>query len=750
MTHPRLLSAPESGLLQGASIKKPGRALRHLALALCILLPAASALAATGKANVLLSDSKATLTQTSDTAWTLAKTGAVDSAHSTVTWTITATQGATLGGHLVATGFIAVTNIGTGGATIGNIVVNLQTKVHGSGWVTQSSDIADATHGDAATTAHVVAHASSENLTTFTENAASGHLSFMDKKTNTAFSLVPQVTIPAGKTVHLLFSASFNNSVLGLAAGTPTRTEIIVTFGNHPKGGPNLTDENVDINGNGVIDPDEAKVRSVSTLIQQPVPATQAANAAVTLSDTVADIASAGTVTFSNPVFSLGATTGTVSASYDAGASGGSITNCAHATGSGITKTVGQFTFPIVAPVKLDACNTQPINAPACTPGTVGCGWKDGELTTYGQGEWAGDPNAINLLLDGDFASLYASTGGTLQIGAGFSIFFDGPTALINYLPASGVAGPLDADLVDPTSTAAGVFGGDVTALTLNVNFGDAGLLPDSSGVNFGNLSMCGFTIAGLNGTTVRQFLSISQTLLGGGTAAFAIADIDPIMQQVNAAFTTGAATSFAQDHLVNGACPTPPACTPGTVGCAWKDGDLTTYGAAAWPTDANAISILANNFGSVYSATGGTLQVGVGFSIFFTSATALIHYLPATGAPGPLDSDLVDPTTTASGALGGEVVALRLNVNFADAGLVPDPSGVNFGNLSMCGLTASSLNGLSVRQFLAGAEVVLGGGSAAFGINDIDLVIDSLNTAFSSGTATTFAQAHVVNGTCP
>jgi len=84
----------------------------------------------------------------------LAKEGELDAAHSTVTWTITVTQGTTVSGHLFVNGFVTVTNSGTAGATIGNIVVSLQTK-SGSSWVTQSSDIADATHGDAATTAHI-------------------------------------------------------------------------------------------------------------------------------------------------------------------------------------------------------------------------------------------------------------------------------------------------------------------------------------------------------------------------------------------------------------------------------------------------------------------------------------------------------------------------------------------------------------------------------------------------------------------
>lgn len=544
-------------------MKIPSRVVSRLVLALCLLVPAASAVAGiekekednhAGKANVRLSGALATLIQTSDTAWTLSKTGAGNTA-STVSWTITATQGSTVGGHLVADGFLAVTNMGSGGATIGNIVVNLQTMSNGQ-WVTQSSDIADATHGDAATSAHVVAAATTEHLATFTTNAASGRLEFMDATTNTAFSLVPAVTIPAGQTVRLLFTASFNNNVLGLGAGTPARIEVIVTFGNHAPGGWNLGDEHVDINGNGRIDWDEAKVRSVSTLIHQVIPATQAANTTLALSDTPADITTAGTVTFTNPVIQIGATTGTVQVTYNGGVSGGSLTNCAHATGSGITTTVGQFHFPNVAPVELDACDTETVGAHICSPGALGCGWQDGQMLTYDQASWSSATT-----LSSNYDALYASTFGTFVVGVSgtpgmFSLTFTGGTNVAAFLPQIGTPAALNSNLINPTSSAAGVFGAEVVGLKLNVDFSDAGLIGGTAALKFGDLTLCNFTAQpGLNGLTVRGFLGTVNSVLGGGPAAYAIADLESIAQGLNTSFLSGAASAFAQAHVVNGAC---------------------------------------------------------------------------------------------------------------------------------------------------------------------------------------------------
>lgn len=75
-----------------------------------------------------------------------------------------------------------------------------------------------------------------------------------------------------------------------------------------------------------MIDADEARVRSVPTRLGLTVAAQTPSNATVTLSDTAGDITATGTVTFSNPVINLGATSGTVTVTADGGTDGGTIT----------------------------------------------------------------------------------------------------------------------------------------------------------------------------------------------------------------------------------------------------------------------------------------------------------------------------------------------------------------------------------------------------------------------------------------
>jgi len=697
----------------------------------------AGAVAAAGQADVSLSNADATLSQTSDTAWTLGKTGALNGA--TLTWTITATQGATVSGHLVVDGFITVTNSGSEGATIGNIVVNLQAR-SGNSWTTVSSDVADATHGDAATTAKIDPHASSERLGTFTENAASGHLLFMDANKNTVFSLTPEVTIPAGGNVNLLFAAGFDNNVLKLANGTTVRVEVLVSFGNAAASAASAS--NIDINGNGVIDPDEAHVFTVPARLGLNVPAETAGNQSVTLSDTLQDIVTTGTVTFSNPSISLGATSGTVSVQVGGGTTGGKITNCAHLTSASSTVTVGGFEFPNVNGVNLQACNTETIGPAVCTPGTSGCGWKFGDLKTYGQGLWE-DP-AFLTILDDDFGTVYAAKSGlfigsaTGFAGTGFTLIFDGSSSILNYLPAFGMPAPLNANAFDPLTTASGSFGGEVVALQLNVDFSDAGFLGPPS-LHTGDLVLCGFTsLPALNGVTVRQFLGTVNTLLGGGSAAFTIGDLAPITAELNASFSGGTPDAFAQQHLgKDSTC----------QAVSWLNGDLITFTQSIW-----GATLLEVGFNTVYGATGGFIAGSpTKYTMVFTDPDSLAQYIPSVGTPAPLNSSVANPVTTASGSFGGDVVALKLNIDYADFGFLAGSSGLHFGDLTLCGFsTLSGLNGTTVRQFLGTVNTALSGGSTPYSVSDLDLTTGDINAAFSSGYPSAFAQQHLFNGACP
>jgi len=151
--------------------------------------------------------------------------------------------------------------------------------------------------------------------------------------------------------------------------------------------------------------------------------------------------------------------------------------------------------------------------------------FQNNDFITWSQVAWGQPPTTGNLTaeLQQDFNTVFASTNDLMEIGihgsAGYSIIFDDPNNIINFLPATGAPGPLTADLLDPATSAAGSYGGEVATLELNVAFNDAGLLKGNLGMSVGNLVLTGFTgdLTFANGLTVRQILNDANTVLGGG-----------------------------------------------------------------------------------------------------------------------------------------------------------------------------------------------------------------------------------------
>jgi hypothetical protein len=392
--------------------------------------------------------------------------------------------------------------------------------------------------------------------------------------------------------------------------------------------------------------------------------------------------------------------------------------------------------------------------AQTCTPGAPGCGWADGDMVTYNQESWGGDPtqSTAAALLVAQFSSRFP-TGVVVGYGSGFLMAFTSAAAILNYQPQSGAAAPLNSDLLDPSSSASGVYGGFVLALQLDVDFADSGQISGTSGLVFGDLRLCGLTTTpAYNGMTVRQFLEAMNTALGAGPAAYSYGDMAILTNEVSSAFEGGSPSLFAQQHLFDGACP----CTPGAPGCGWEDGDMVSYSQDSWGGDPNqspAAALLLANFGIVYPFS--AVEVGIsgpsGFSMVFTSASAILAYQPALGGPGPLNADLLDPTSTSSGVFGGFVLALRLDVDFSDTGHIAGTSGLLFGDLRLCGLSTQSLNGMTVRDYInTVANPVLGGASTPYDIDEIALLTRDISEAFEGRLPSPFAQDHLFNGPCP
>ena len=181
------------------------------------------------------------------------------------------------------------------------------------------------------------------------------------------------------------------------------------------------------------------------------------------------------------------------------------------------------------------------------------------------------------------------------------------------------------------------------------------------------------------------------------------------------------------------------------------QTGNWATFSQASWgdpPAGNNPGALLAQNYDSAYPFG---LEVGVagpqGNSLIFSSAAAVVAYLPAGGLPGAVAADAFNPTNSGAGALGGQVTALRLNVDFAWMGFLPltvPATTVTFGDLIYKN-SGDALDGMSVVDILFTAEDVLGGGPLPTGytyakLNDL---LTRLNESFDNGSvATPWAQS--------
>ena len=185
----------------------------------------------------------------------------------------------------------------------------------------------------------------------------------------------------------------------------------------------------------------------------------------------------------------------------------------------------------------------------------------DGDFITYTQEQWDTSASAFFLA---NYATVYAPSF-AVEVGIPgpgvnqFSIRFTNSSAVLTYLPSIG-PDPLIADATDPNeSEVAGSFGSDVLSLQLDVDFSDAGVMLGALGIPFGDLVLTNFsTLPLLNGSTVRQYLSLANTVLGGGTGIYTRDLLAATTDSLTNAFVGGVASQFAEDHLRYTQTPTP------------------------------------------------------------------------------------------------------------------------------------------------------------------------------------------------
>ncbi|XWV26906.1 Ig family protein [Tupanvirus soda lake] len=481
---------------------------------------------------------------------------------------------------LYVNGFLNICNTGQGPAYIGNIVINLQTRV-GKNWVTYSSDIADTTNGNNATSAKICSSASSEGKSTFTKNAFSGTINLTDVTNNTLFNIVPQFTLDANQCVNLFYTATFISS--GLNVGQEVRVEVIVTFANAgARGGSGASCINLDINGNGFIDLVEAFVRSVPCRTSSIVPIVEKCNESVLLRNSIGT--EDGTILNRSSTVGNGSGSEIITESVTRSVAitvpntPGRYVNTAEIISSGSHVVLNGTLDPITGLPSFShtfvCCPEIHLTVPDVVDvsGFGGIGDPEiGEYCTYTQGGWGSTPNGNNpgTILNNNFALVYP-TGTFIGLLSDKYVKFTSAEQVRLFLPQGGTAGILTKNydaIINIMTTSAGVLGGQTLALQLNVDFGDAGIIGNDFPLpSFGDLiltnlefSELGLGYTQFNGVNVRTVLAIVNEYLSKGISPTAVnrginipnaAYLNNLVTLLNESFDNCNMSLFAVEHL--------------------------------------------------------------------------------------------------------------------------------------------------------------------------------------------------------
>jgi len=156
------------------------------------------------------------------------------------------------------------------------------------------------------------------------------------------------------------------------------------------------------------------------------------------------------------------------------------------------------------------------------------------------------------------------------------------------------------------------------------------------------------------------------------------------------------------------------------TLECEYEGFCSQTMGGWSQTCQENNVGCLRDNYWD--EVTGGSLAFGQGHSITLSNSGAAENFFPQGNTPQSLSQSHVDPaTTTEAGVLGGQIGALKLNILYSDAGigLIGASSGASIGELL---INSGKFAGLSVRNFLTLAEIVLGGGVSQMDVYGADI----------------------------
>jgi hypothetical protein len=158
----------------------------------------------------------------------------------------------------------------------------------------------------------------------------------------------------------------------------------------------------------------------------------------------------------------------------------------------------------------------------------------------------------------------------------------------------------------------------------------------------------------------------------------------------------------------------------------------FTTYTQGGWGAKANGSNpgaFLLANFPTVFPAG---VAVGGGYTLKFTSASAITVFLPQGGTASVLTASATNPTSSTAGVLAGQVLSMQLSLSCSNAGVTR----YGLGNLK---LQSGKFAGYTLASFCRLANKVLGGDTSCLPsgatIADVNDAATKVNENFDNGT---------------
>jgi hypothetical protein len=176
---------------------------------------------------------------------------------------------------------------------------------------------------------------------------------------------------------------------------------------------------------------------------------------------------------------------------------------------------------------------------------------------------------------------------------------------------------------------------------------------------------------------------------------------------------------------------------TPSTGDCSFK-----TYTIGGWGTVCHGGNPGCYRDANFAAAFPNGVKIGCnGNTLTLTSSHAVQQFLPSGGTPAVLSGNSVDPigsefkNTAASQLIG---VKLALGFDTYDPNFSASTS--SFGDAT---ITQGPFSGMTVNQFLAAADQVIGGCSTAFSISDVNETASAINESYDEGKTSNYLQCH-------